>query len=132
MPATELAFRPDVNVSIATGNGRFSTVDQWPVLGVHRGPVSGDLFVSLAAFSIPAKSPCSVICKRSPFGSSKIASINARMASTAPVRLGERDDVHVSEGRTLEESGGVFLIPAESIGRFGEDNVESLVQRITH
>jgi hypothetical protein len=37
MPETELAFRPDVNVSIATGNGRFSTVDQWPVLGVHRG-----------------------------------------------------------------------------------------------
>ena len=37
MPATELAFRPDVNVSIATGNGRFSAVDQWPVLGVHRG-----------------------------------------------------------------------------------------------
>ena len=30
-------FRPDVNVSIATGNGRFSAVDQWPVLGVHRG-----------------------------------------------------------------------------------------------
>jgi hypothetical protein len=37
MPVTELAFRPDVNVSIATGNGRFSAVDQWPVLGVHRG-----------------------------------------------------------------------------------------------
>jgi membrane peptidoglycan carboxypeptidase len=36
MPVTELAFRPDVNVSIATGNGRFSAVDQWPVLGVHR------------------------------------------------------------------------------------------------
>jgi len=48
------------------------------------------------------------------------------------VTLGERDDVHVSEGKTLEESGGVFLIPAESIERFGEDNVESLVQRITH
>jgi len=38
MPATELAFLADVNVSIATGNGRFSAVDQWPVLGVHRGP----------------------------------------------------------------------------------------------
>jgi hypothetical protein len=37
MPATELAFRPDVNVSIVTGNGRFSAVDPWPVLGVHRG-----------------------------------------------------------------------------------------------
>jgi hypothetical protein len=31
MSATELAFRPGVNVSIATGNGRFSAVDQWPV-----------------------------------------------------------------------------------------------------
>ena len=39
MPATELAFRPDVNVSIATGSGRVSDVDQWPVLGVHRGCV---------------------------------------------------------------------------------------------
>jgi hypothetical protein len=38
MSVTELAFRPDVNVSIASGNGRFSAVDQWPVLGVHRGP----------------------------------------------------------------------------------------------
>src|SRR5688572_23535514 len=37
MPVTEPAFRPDVNVSIATANGRFSAVDQWPVLGVHRG-----------------------------------------------------------------------------------------------
>jgi len=37
MSVTEPAFRPDVNVSIATGNGRFSAVDQWPVLGVHRG-----------------------------------------------------------------------------------------------
>jgi hypothetical protein len=37
MPVTELAFRPDVNVSIAIRNGRFSAVDQWPVLGVHRG-----------------------------------------------------------------------------------------------
>ena len=31
MPATELAFCRGVNVSIATGNFRFSAVDQWPV-----------------------------------------------------------------------------------------------------
>ena len=37
MPATELAFLAGVNVSVAIGNGRFSGVDQWPVLGVHRG-----------------------------------------------------------------------------------------------
>src|SRR3954462_7205905 len=46
MPATELAFRPDVNVSIATGNGRFSTVDQWPVLGVHRGQFASWLWLT--------------------------------------------------------------------------------------
>jgi hypothetical protein len=37
MPATEPAFRGGVNVSTATVNGRFSAVDQWPDLGVHRG-----------------------------------------------------------------------------------------------
>src|SRR5436305_6619879 len=46
MPVTELAFRPDVNVSIATGNGRFSAVDQWPVLGVHQGVNPAGLRVS--------------------------------------------------------------------------------------
>jgi hypothetical protein len=40
MTATEHAFLADVNVSIATGNGRFSAVDQWPVLGIHRGSAS--------------------------------------------------------------------------------------------
>src|SRR5438093_10148293 len=48
MPVTELAFRPDVNVSIATGNGRFSAVDQWPVLSVHRG---NDFFALFERFS---------------------------------------------------------------------------------
>ena len=48
------------------------------------------------------------------------------------VALGERDDVHAGEGETLEESGGVLLVPAESIERFGEDDVESLVQRVSH
>ena len=48
------------------------------------------------------------------------------------VALGKRDDADAREGQTLEESGGVFLVPAESIECFGEDNVESLVQRIPH
>jgi hypothetical protein len=48
------------------------------------------------------------------------------------VTLSERDDVHAGEGKAFEEAGGVFLIPAESIECFGEDNVESLVQRIPH
>ena len=52
-----------------------------------RSPVSGDLLLSLAALSIPARSPFSVIFSLSPSGSSRIASISARMASAAPVRL---------------------------------------------
>ena len=45
---------------------------------------SGDLLLSLAALSIPARSPFSVIFKHSQSGSSRIASISARMASLAP------------------------------------------------
>jgi hypothetical protein len=37
MSATEHAFLADVNVSAAIRGGRFSAVDQWPDLGVHRG-----------------------------------------------------------------------------------------------
>jgi hypothetical protein len=48
------------------------------------------------------------------------------------VALGERDDAHAGERETLEESGGVLLVAAESIERFGQDNVESSVQRIAH
>jgi hypothetical protein len=39
MAAKEHAFPAGVNVSAATCGGRFSGVDQWPVLGVHRGYV---------------------------------------------------------------------------------------------
>jgi hypothetical protein len=41
MPATEPAFRGGINVSTAIANGRFSAVDQWPVLRVHRGRSHG-------------------------------------------------------------------------------------------
>jgi hypothetical protein len=44
----------------------------------------------------------------------------------------ERDDVHAGEGETFEERGGILLAPAESIERFGEDNIESFVQRGAH
>ena len=64
-------------------------------------PVSGDLFVSRAALSIPAKSPFSVIFSWSPSGSSRIAWISARMRD---VTLGERDDVQpANETRGLED-----------------------------
>ena len=37
-----------------------------------------------------------------------------------------------AKDKAFEKSGGVFLVPAESIECFAEDNVESLVQRIPH
>jgi hypothetical protein len=43
-----------------------------------------------------------------------------------------RDDVHAGEREPLEESCGVFLVPAESIQRLCEHDVELLVQRIPH
>jgi hypothetical protein len=48
------------------------------------------------------------------------------------VTLGERDDVDAGESETLEEACGVFLVAAESIERFGEDDVETCVQRVAH
>ena len=48
------------------------------------------------------------------------------------VALGEGNDIHAGEGETLEKPGSILLIAAESIQRFGEDNVESPVQRVTH
>ena len=48
------------------------------------------------------------------------------------VALGERDDVHAGEGETLEEAGCVFLVPAESVQRLGQYDVESPVQRVPH
>ena len=48
------------------------------------------------------------------------------------VALGERDDVHAGEGETLEESGCVLLVPAESVQRLREYDVESSVQRVAH
>jgi hypothetical protein len=44
----------------------------------------------------------------------------------------ERDNVHAGEGETLEESGRVLLVPAESVQRLCEDDIESPVQRIAH
>jgi hypothetical protein len=41
------------------------------------------------------------------------------------VALGERDDVDAGEGETLEETGRVFLVAAEAVQRFGEDDVTS-------
>ena len=37
----------------------------------------------------------------------------------------EGDDVHAGECQTFEQTGGVFLVAAESVQRLGEDNVES-------
>ena len=48
------------------------------------------------------------------------------------VPLGKRDDVHAGEGETLEESSSVFLVPAESVQRLREHDIESSVQRVPH
>jgi hypothetical protein len=48
------------------------------------------------------------------------------------VAFGERDDVHAGEGETLEETRGVFLVAAEAVQRFGEDDIEAPVQRVAH
>jgi hypothetical protein len=48
------------------------------------------------------------------------------------VAFGKRDDVDAGEGETLKEPGRVLLVAAESIERFGQDNVESSVQRLAH
>jgi len=48
------------------------------------------------------------------------------------IALGERHDAHAGEREPLEESCRVFLIPAESIQRLCEHDVEPLVQRISH
>ena len=42
------------------------------------------------------------------------------------VAFGERDDVDAGEREALEEAGGVFLVAAESIERFGQDDVDLL------
>jgi hypothetical protein len=41
-------------------------------------------------------------------------------------------DFHASECETLEETCGVFLIPAESVQRLRKHNVESSVQGVSH
>jgi hypothetical protein len=48
------------------------------------------------------------------------------------VAFSECDDVHAGERQALEQSGGVFLVPAETIERFGHDDVELLVERFAH
>lgn len=48
------------------------------------------------------------------------------------VAFGERDDVDAGEGEALEEARGVFLVPAESVQRFSEHDVEAAIQRVPH
>jgi hypothetical protein len=48
------------------------------------------------------------------------------------VAFGDRDDVHAGECQSFEKTGGVFLITAESVQRFRQDDVETSVQSIVH
>jgi hypothetical protein len=44
----------------------------------------------------------------------------------------QRDDVDAGERQALEQPGGVFLVPAEAIERFGHHDVELLLERFAH
>ncbi|HKY22882.1 MAG TPA: hypothetical protein VJM31_16830 [Vicinamibacterales bacterium] len=46
--------------------------------------------------------------------------------------FGESHDSHAKECQSLEEAGGVLLISAEAVQRFGEDDVEFALERATH
>ena len=48
------------------------------------------------------------------------------------VAFSERDDVHAGEREALEEAGGVLLVAAEAIERFGHDDVDLLLERLAH
>ena len=48
------------------------------------------------------------------------------------VAFRERDDVDAGEGEAFEESRGVFLVAAEAVEGFGENHIESAVERIAH
>jgi len=43
------------------------------------------------------------------------------------VAFGDRDDVDAGKGQSFEQAGGVFLVAAESVQGFGEDDVEPAV-----
>ena len=64
-----------VTLRAAKAADNVGCVPPQPALFGHamRSPVSGDLLLSLAALSIPARLPFSVIFKRSPSGSSRMA-----------------------------------------------------------
>jgi hypothetical protein len=44
----------------------------------------------------------------------------------------ERDDVHAGKREAFEETGSVFLVPAEAIERFRHDDVDLLLERLAH
>ena len=48
------------------------------------------------------------------------------------VALGERHDVHAGERQALEQAGGVFLVAAEAVERFGHDDVDLAAQGVGH
>ena len=43
------------------------------------------------------------------------------------VAFGDRDDVDAGECQSFEQAGGVFLVAAELVQGFGEDDVEPAV-----
>jgi hypothetical protein len=48
------------------------------------------------------------------------------------VAFSERDDVDAGECEAFEEARGVLLVTAETIERFGHDDIELLLERFAH
>jgi hypothetical protein len=48
------------------------------------------------------------------------------------VAFGQRHDAHAGEREPLEQARRVFLIAAEPVERFGQDDVELVPQRLAH
>ena len=48
------------------------------------------------------------------------------------VALGEHHDVHAGERQALEQAGGVFLVTAEAVQCFGQDDVDLAAQGVGH
>jgi hypothetical protein len=48
------------------------------------------------------------------------------------VAFRECDDVHACKGEAFEQAGGVFLVAAKAVEGFGEDHIESTVERVAH
>jgi hypothetical protein len=84
----------------------------------------------LSDFDATAQSPACLVCKV--LEEERVHRALQADVQVRDVALSECHDVHAGEGKAFEKSGGVFLVAAESVERFGENNIEASVQRVAH